>query len=397
MRASTASALVLYVAVSALVASGVLPAPPDQAASIYILEGGQLGFVLLANIFGLSLVGALAERLATRLDIAGESLKQAEALNRDIVHSLTSGLLTLDTNGVVRTANPAAAAMLGASPDTLIGEPGTRFLPLVGPTVARSEGSGQRTNGDVFPVGFSTAPLLGDQGTLVLFTDLTEIQSLRESAERSERLAVLGRLSSALAHEIRNPLGSISGSVQLVRDAEGLGSEDRSLLDIVLREVERLNGLVSQMLDVARPPTLRRDPTNLRALCEEVITIARSDDYFLSLEVEVIGDAGNTLIDADRFRQLLWNLFKNAAAASPEGGAIRFELASDEDKVTHSRSRTKAKASTKPTARIFLTHSTAAMTTASDSGSQSSSRSSRATVETFTSNPARPAVHVLSS
>ncbi len=330
VRLTAIAAVALYLSLSLAVALGWLPAPPDQSPAIYHVEGSQLGFVLLANLFGLALVGGLAGRLATRLDLADESLKQAEAFNRDIVRSLTSGLLTINADGQIQSANPAAAAMLHTTEEMLIGRPATDFLPPAGEEVGRSEGEGHRADGTPFPVGYTRAPLQNEGGTLVLFTDLTEIRSLREAAHRSERLTVLGRLSSALAHEIRNPLGSISGSVQMVRDAEGLEDEDRQLLDIVLGEVDRLNELVSQMLDVARPQELRRTTTDLHAVCEDVVTMARADEKFAGLSISVAGE-GKASVDASRFRQLIWNLLKNAAEASPSGGAIQLDVQPIED------------------------------------------------------------------
>lgn len=318
-RIATVSAVALYLVVSMGIPLGVFPAPPDQPPSLYVLEDAQLGFAVLANLFGLGLVGVLSERLATRLDLAGASLRKAEELTQGVVESLTSGLLTMDPSGVISSANSAAARLLGSDPNSLVGLPATQFLPLA-KEHGRGEGAATSATGDTFPVGYTSAPLRGEQGALVLFTDLTEIRSLREAASRAEQLATLGRLASGLAHEIRNPLGAISGSVQMVRDSAS--GEDKSLLDLVLSEVDRLNDLVTQMLHVARPPVLRRAPTLIHELCAEVVTMACADESFHNVRFRAEGSSAPVNVDSARFRQLIWNLLKNAAQASPPNGEV---------------------------------------------------------------------------
>lgn len=318
-RVATIVAVGLYLVVALGIPFGVFPPPPDQPTSLYALQDTELGFVVLANLFGLGLVGVLSERLATRLDLAGASLRKAKELTRGVVESLTSGLLTMDPSGTISSANSAAARLLGSEADLLVGLPVTQFLPLAADH-GRGEGEATGADGNKFPVGYTSAPLRGEQGALVLFTDLTEIRSLREAASRADRLATLGRLASGLAHEIRNPLGAISGSVQMVRDS--VTGEDKSLLDIVLSEVDRLNDLVTQMLDVARPPVLRRAPTLIHELCAEVVLMTRADESFRNVRFRAEGGSAPVNVDSARFRQLIWNLLKNAAQASPPGGEV---------------------------------------------------------------------------
>lgn len=185
-----------------------------------------------------------------------------------------------------------------------------------------------RPDGTNFPVGLTVTPLMDEggaaRGTLITFQDLTEIRELRTAAEKAKRLAVLGRLSAGLAHEIRNPLSSISGSVELVRDSRELDDEDRNLLSIVISEVDRLNDLVTTMLDVGRPQSPSRIATNLSDLVRDVVAVAgaapgTSAHRIQTLLPEEMVDAE---IDPDQLRQVIWNLLKNAIQASPEGGKI---------------------------------------------------------------------------
>lgn len=328
-------ALFLYLTVGLGTSVGTIPAPPDQDPVHYMLPPMELIFALFSNLFGLLLVAALAVGLAQRLAQAGGKLRRAEALNEDIIHSLTSGLLTVDPDGAIRSVNPAGAAMLGAGADDLVGSPlDVHFALGADGEARRGEGSAQNADGAVLPIGFSRTPLLAEGGSLIVFTDLTEIHALQRAAERAERLAALGRLAAALAHEIRNPLGSISGSVELVRESNALDPEDAALLGTVLSEVTRLNELVTQMLDVGRPAELRRVSLDLRELAEEVVAMARTDDAFGHVTLAISGTSEAAELDPSRVRQLLWNLLKNAAQASPVKGRITVTVGGDDEQVT---------------------------------------------------------------
>jgi two-component system sensor histidine kinase PilS (NtrC family) len=164
---------------------------------------------------------------------------------------------------------------------------------------------------------------------------LTELTELRRTAERAERLAALGRLAGALAHEIRNPLGSISGSVQLVREAKSLDEEDKRLLGIVLREVDRLNGLVTSMLQVGRPRDPSRMSTNVVALTADVVEVARRDlkHEGISIELTTPDAELEAWIDGDQIRQVIWNLLNNALAHAPRPSVVRIEVMRNGDSI----------------------------------------------------------------
>ncbi len=341
-------AVALYVALVAGLSLRWLPAPPDQAPEAYRLPVMELVYATLLNVLGLFLVTLLAGNLSARLLSAGGRLRIAEAsaatlarLNDDIVRSLNSGLLTTDLEGRIRTVNPAGVDIFRTDPFALIDEPVSSYLPLeissitrrnadADGNVVRAEGQATRPNGSKFPVGFSLNSLMNLDGTLigtlVLFQDLSEIVQLRETAARSERLGVLGRLSAGLAHEIRNPLSSISGSVELVRSSAELDTEDRRLLGIVLHEVERLDDLVSTMLLVGRPREPRRTQLDLCKLVEEVVEMARRGpavDAGVGIECDPSSEPVSAWADGDQIRQVLWNLVKNALQASPQGTMVR--------------------------------------------------------------------------
>jgi two-component system sensor histidine kinase PilS (NtrC family) len=347
-RVTGAAAILLYGSLAVCLATGVIAPPSDQRPDAYLPPVGDLAYAGLLNVLGLLLVTLLAGNLSARLLTAGGQLRLAEAsaatlarLNDDIVRSLSSGLLSTDLLGQIRTINPTGAEMLGRAPDALHGTAlasvlDVEFAPMLenlgaaGNSISRAEGRARRADGTYFPIGYSINPLSNIDGTpigaLVLFQDLSEITRLRDVAARQERLAVLGRLSAGLAHEIRNPLGSISGSVQLVRESPYLDQEERRLLSIILDEVERLNDLVTTMLQVGRPREPQRSEIDLRDAIDVVVEMARrgaAEAKGITIERFVPDTPVNAWVDGDQTRQVLWNLIKNAMQASPQGGVVR--------------------------------------------------------------------------
>jgi two-component system sensor histidine kinase PilS (NtrC family) len=231
--------------------------------------------------------------------------------------------------------------MLGGSAEALIGRAVAQALdidlrpmltaaPDANAGVTRAESNARRLDGTRFPIGYSVNRLINTAGApigaLVLFQDLSEITRLRDVAARQERLAVLGRLSAGLAHEIRNPLSSISGSVQLVRESNALESDDARLLGIVLDEVERLDDLVTTMLQVGRPRAPVRSDHDLRQTIDAVVEMAQRGPAAakeVSIRRDVPAQAVIANVDGDQIRQVVWNLVKNALQASPQGASIR--------------------------------------------------------------------------
>jgi two-component system sensor histidine kinase PilS (NtrC family) len=341
-RLTMVAALVLYVGLALSLTNGWIDHPTDQPQQRYVLGATDATFTMLVNILGLLLVAFLATSLAGRLRHTGGQLREATAqaaelarLNEDIIRSLSSGLLTTDIDRHVRTVNPTGLEIFRVSSERIVGRHiDELFIDAteLEPGPPRFEGTGRRPDGSRFPIGFTRTPLLNAQGErsgeLYLFQDLTELVELRQVAQRAERLAALGRLSAALAHEIRNPLGAISGSVQLVRESRVIGQEDRHLLGIVLREVDRLNGLVSTMLQVSKPAPQQRSSTALVALTKEVVEVAQRDHRSAQtkLVVRCPEHEVQAAIDGDQIRQVIWNLLSNALVHAPEGSTIEIAV-----------------------------------------------------------------------
>jgi two-component system sensor histidine kinase HydH len=159
----------------------------------------------------------------------------------------------------------------------------------------------------------------------------------QERAERAERLAVLGRVAAGLAHEIRNPLGSIRGSIELLRESPGLNDEDKHLCDIVHREAGRLANLVDDMMDLSKPRAPRAEAVDVAKLAREVVALAARAERSSDVTVEYVGPHEPTIARCDgaQMRQVVWNLVRNAVQASAAGKTVivRVENAKDADEV----------------------------------------------------------------
>ena len=327
---------------------GWLPPPPDQPLSQYVLSSRDFQLALVSNMVGIAAVALLATNLARRAQVAGarlvvaeESAARLERLNADIVRSIASGVITADDDGRILGLNPAAREILRDREGTLIGTPLSSVLPDYARQrpnwpPKRADATGRRADGSEFPMGFTLSALLDEQGNrtgmLLAFQDLTEIKNLRNQAEQAQRLAVLGRLATGLAHEIRNPLSSISGSVEMVREGNALSPEDGRLLGIVISEVERLNSLVTTMLQVGRPSQIQAEAVDLRSIANDVAAVARGEATTSNgLRIEVISpdEPVFVTVDPDRMRQVIWNLVKNAVQASPRHGTVEVRTGID--------------------------------------------------------------------
>jgi two-component system sensor histidine kinase PilS (NtrC family) len=336
----------LFACVALGVASGLLP-PPTHA----VMVGAPLGsrdfaLALLRNIVGLLLVGGLAAVLSERLHRtagalvrATETAAEQQRLTEDIVRSLGSGLITAGLDDVVRTVNESGARILGRASEAIVSVSiGSLFDALAPGEQARGEATARKGDGETIPIGYSRTPLVAHdgevRGSLLLFQDLTEITTLRAKAERAERLAALGQIAAGMAHEIRNPLGAISGSVELVRDTPGLGAEDAKLLATVLTEVDRVNELVTSMLELGRPSIPERRRHDLAVIARDVVELAKRQAGGVTLTIDAIEAFAS--LDPSQIRQVAWNLVKNAMQFSPKDGTVSVQVASDGTRATMS-------------------------------------------------------------
>jgi two-component system sensor histidine kinase PilS (NtrC family) len=293
----------------------------DLARTLGIQFASMVGVGALAFIFGDQLQKG-AETLATTRKAAADLF----TLHQDIVRSLASGLITIAPDGTVLTANDAACDILGLSVGDLANKSIDTVMPGLSALLA-NKGELRRadlTIDDDLALGVTVSPLrdVRDQviGRVVNFTDLTELRRLEQHMRRSERLATVGQLAAGVAHEIRNPLASISGSIQLLKESPA-SEDDRALMTIVNREIERLNVLIGDLLDYANPRPSQPVDFDLDVLVRESLQVFRADQAFADIEMTTnVAGPLTVYADSSKLRQVMWNLLRNAADAAAAGG-----------------------------------------------------------------------------
>ncbi|HUL78508.1 MAG TPA: ATP-binding protein [Vicinamibacteria bacterium] len=297
-------------------------------------------------------VAVLGSYLAEGLRHAGAQLREAAVevadlreLNQVIVDSIQSGLMTTDEEGRVLYANRFGEAILGRAPAALRGSPLSEVLgsPLLGPAelraraasraLARLELAYRHPDARTLELGVSVTPLAIQEqtrrGYLVVFQDLTDIRRLENEVRTKEKLAAVGEMAAQLAHEIRNPLGSIRGSAQVLMGEPALAEEQGRLLAIIFRESKRLSDTLNRFLYQARGPSVPRGPVDLRPVVESAITLLRSGGELREGHaLDFAADDGPLvcLADADQIAQVFWNLARNALEAMPGGGRLDVTL-----------------------------------------------------------------------
>jgi two-component system, NtrC family, sensor histidine kinase PilS len=309
-------------------------------------------FTLGLNLFGLFavavLTGYLAEgqrRADARLQRASSRIADLQAFNQHIIDSLPSGLATVDADGRLLSFNRAAQAITGLKLDDALGRDAADVLQFPREVLddmhARAGTGGryradigfQRPDGGQIELGFSTAPFVtpaGLSGYLVTFQDVTQSKRHEREARVQQRLAAVGEMAAGIAHEIRNPLASMSGSIQVLRQELPLSEEQAQLMDIVLRESERLNDTIRSFLAYARPQSREASRHDLRGVLTDTATLLRNS-VELAEDHEVVVDAPEEPVwyfaDENQIRQIVWNLATNGLRAMPEGGRLRLSVA----------------------------------------------------------------------
>jgi two-component system sensor histidine kinase PilS (NtrC family) len=338
-----------------LTASGyVVGYPALVNESIALPPGSTAQYTVALNLFGFFAVALLSGSLANSLRSAGAQLEQAsteladlQALNQNVIDSLPSGLATTDSQERVLTFNHAAETITGVPFQAAVGRPVSEVLQLPAQLLQElTQEMPQRPHraevrylpadgrGEI-EIGLSATHLEtpgGRTGLLVTFQDVTNIKKLQRDAAIQSRLAAVGEMAAGIAHEIRNPLASMSGSIQILRQELRLSSEQEQLMDIVLRESERLNTTIRSFLAYARPyhfQILRFDVR--RALNDAALLLRNSSEISDRHAIEVDVPADEVWYEADegQIKQIVWNLATNGLRAMPEGGRLRLAAAFD--------------------------------------------------------------------
>ena len=320
----------------------------------YIYEASQIFYSLIIYMATFYIVAFLSSTISEELKKNKRELiqkqvdyNQLEAFNRNIIQSLDSGLLTTDLNGNINFLNRTAEKILNGSGESLKDTSIYRLFPKIGevleqvkrkipessPDYQRYETLLANDDGRKAFLGFSISPLTDPEGSLIghtlIFQDITQFKEMEEQMKRVDRMAAVGLLAAGMAHEIRNPLASLSGSVQMLKTELNLDDHQRRLMEITLREAERLNALITDFLLYAQPPQTHKILAPIKNIIEETIDLFIHSPSFHD-GIRILRPNGQekirASIDPDQMKQVFWNLLINAAQSMSKGGKIQVQL-----------------------------------------------------------------------
>jgi len=322
-----------------------------RATELMTYSIGYYFYTLLMNIAAFYVVALLSSYLTEELRRSSVKLKakqydldQLELLHRNIVQSMSTGLITLDDGLKITYVNPAAEVICGASYDELessyIGDIFPKIVPHLSLGVGRDDNLDvahrqkginidyERKDGAKLHLGFSRSVLRGpgedEMGLILIFQDLTEFRQMQEHVRRMDRLAVAGELAAGIAHEIKNPLASLSGSIQMLKDEVEFGPMQQRLMDITTREAERLNALVNEFLLFSRPEkTVDKSVEVNEVILDTLEMLKNSPELSRPIRIEKnLTDNIWVYIDAQRLQQVIWNLVLNSVQEMTNSGRL---------------------------------------------------------------------------
>jgi two-component system sensor histidine kinase PilS (NtrC family) len=295
-------------------------------------------FYLIA-IFS-SLLSEQVRKSETALKIKEIDYRQLEILHRNIIESINSGLLTVDQDNKITSFNRAAEEITGYEFYEVYGAKIDEVLPEIekikedsqklsnynNPS-PRFEISFKRSDGKMLHLGFSKSILKdsegSSQGEVYAFQDVTRLKEMEEHVKQVDKLAAVGRLATGMAHEVRNPLASMSGSVQVLREGLRLDADNRRLMEIVLRETNRLDQLLSDFILFAQPDDRKKEMVELNSIIDDALQLFSNNPHYSN--INVVKNLQNTImieVDQQQIKQMLWNLFINAAQAMDYEGKL---------------------------------------------------------------------------
>lgn len=324
----------------------VLPAAFRAASRPVEPLGSEVFFSIMINVSAFFIVALLSSYLAEQARVSREELEVAQSdlsrltlLHEHILQCLPSGLLTCDPEGRIIYANQSALNMIGTELQSVLNKPLEDVFPEIPSRLFREAARGRhdpqmrrqnmkytRPDGLVLELGFSLAPLRGSDGALIgtifHFQDLTQAVAMEQHLRRMDKLASIGEMAARIAHEIRNPLASVSGSIQILQKELSLEGANRRLMEIVVRETKRLNGLLTDFLSFARPEHPRPKKMDLSKALRETLTLFMEQARSTCKLTAQISPGLIMYADSKKLRQVVWNLLNNALEAMPQGGDL---------------------------------------------------------------------------
>lgn len=310
---------------------------------------GPFMYAVFVHVVAFFLTAFLSGNLAERWRVSEYRLRRKQIdyeelakLNQTILAHIGSGLLMINRHGHIRSINRSASEILGYSLEDVYDRQVVELLPHIilfkdgnYNVTSRAEGKFVRRDGSEAILGYASTPVYDhkgeDVGLLVTFQDLTDLKKIENELQRADRLAAVGRLASGMAHEIRNPLASISGSVQLLLEGEKVSEEERNLMGIVIREAERLSDLLTDFLLYARPKPPSPEEVDVSLVLDELVELLRGDARFEQIRIDKNYPKGVQMrLDRAQIRQALWDLAVNSAEAMAGEGTLALSASAEE-------------------------------------------------------------------
>jgi len=338
-------AFLLYAALTLSLSTGLLQ---PLGALTEVISGWRVAYNLAIHFLGFYAMALLTSYLAhnaTRaereLEVKSEHLADLQVVHRDVIQSISSGLITTDLAGAITSINLAGLAILRQPDERLIGAPVTESGLISASQwadmTAASEHQGKLRvevqlpyDGDSTFIGFSISRLNdafgAHRGYILIFQDLTAWRRMQDELRMKDRMAAVGELAAGLAHEIGNPLAAISGSVQMLSSALPGDASQRRLIDILLKESQRLDRTIKGFLRFARPRERSSLPFDVAHLLSENMELLANSEEVSSrhhLELDLEPPSARLVADPDQVSQIFWNLARNALRAMPDGGTFR--------------------------------------------------------------------------
>jgi two-component system sensor histidine kinase PilS (NtrC family) len=316
-------------------------------------DAGQIFYSLIIYMATFYIVAFLSGVISEELKKKKKELiqkqvdyNQLETFNRNIIQSLDSGLLTIDLSGKINFLNRTAEKILNRNGEELKYTSIFDLFPNIHDVLEQIKKKLSKPSSDYqryetllnnhpnknIYLGFSISPLTNPEGSLIghtlIFQDITNFKEMEEQVKRVDKMAAVGVLAAGMAHEIRNPLASLSGSIQMLKSELSLDHQQQHLMEITLRESERLNALITDFLLFAQPPQTHKIIFPIGRIIDETIELFLHSPSFHD-GIRILRPNNNeeiqTSIDPDQIKQVFWNLFINAAQAMPNGGEIRVQ------------------------------------------------------------------------
>jgi two-component system sensor histidine kinase PilS (NtrC family) len=317
-------------------------------------DASQIFYTMILYMAAFYIVAFLSSTISEELKKKKKELIQKqvdydhlETFNRNIIQSLDSGLLTIDLSGKINFLNRTAERILNRNGERLKNISIYDLFPKIDevieevkmkasdpfPDYQRYQTLLAHSDGRKIHLGFSISPLTDPEGSLIgqtlIFQDITKFKEMEDQMKRFDKMAAVGLLAAGMAHEIRNPLASLSGSIQMLKSELLLDQHQQQLMEIIMRESERLNALITDFLLFAQPPQTNKRPCEIKKIMQETIDLFINSPSFhekIRIHRPNVHENIQAVMDPDQMKQVFWNLLMNAVQSISKSGEIRILL-----------------------------------------------------------------------